>query len=272
MTLPAGIASASYYLIAKADGDGAVSQTNETNNTVARSIQIGGDLTVAGFTVPSRGGAGVALSVTDTTKNQGSGSVPASVTKVYLSTNASYDGADTMLGQRDVPDLPSGASSTAAMTVTIPPNIAAGTYYVIARADADASVVEASESNNTLARAVLIGSDLVASVPTAALKAAAGSSVAFTDTVTNTGGGPSTPSVTRFFLSSNVSLDANDVMLGAGRDVPGLAVGASNTGSTTLPIPAGAAAGLCTLSRRPTATTRSARLPNPTTSPAGRSL
>lgn len=244
LTLPTDITSASYFLIAKADGNGAVSETNETNNTVTRSIQIGGDLTIAALTVPSRGGGGLPLSVTETTKNQGSGPVPASVTKLYLSTNSSYDSADTMLGQRDVPDLPSGASSTATTTVTIAANIAAGTYYVIARADADASVVEATESNNTLARAVLIGSDLVASVPTTTLRVAAGSSVVLTDTVTNTGGGPSTPSITRFYLSSNSSLDANDVLLEGGRDVASLPVGASNTGSTTVLIPAGAAAGL----------------------------
>jgi subtilase family serine protease len=227
------------------DADGTAPETSETNNTNYRQILIGGDLVVSSFTVPVKGGPGSALTISDTTTNQGAGAIGSSLTKFYLSTNGSYDSADTLLRSRAVPDLAGGATSTASTTVIIPSNATAGTYNVIARADADAGTAETNELNNNAARSVTIGSDLVVGVPsTTAIKAAAGSSLDFSETVTNQGGGSSTPSVTRYYLSSNSTLSADDMLLEGGRAVPGLAAGGSSTGSTSLLLPAGVAAGL----------------------------
>jgi subtilase family serine protease len=244
VTLPSTTSPASYFLIAKADGAGTVPETTETNNTFARAIQIGGDLTVSVFTAPAKGGAGLSMTVTDTTTNPGAGPVGSSVTKFYFSTNSSFDAADVLLGSRDVPTLGAGASSTLNTTILIPSNAAVGTSYVIARADGDGTVVETNESNNTIARSVYIGSDLIVSEPSAMIKAGVGSSIDVTDTVTNQGGGASGPSTTRYYLSTNTSLSVDDVLLGGGRDVPGLAPGAVNTGSTTVWLPAGGAPGV----------------------------
>ncbi len=245
LTLPNPLATGTYYIIAKADADQTALETSETNNTNYRQILIGGDLVVSSFTVPVKGGPGSALTISDTTTNQGAGAIGPSVTKFYLSTNGSYDSADTLLGSRAVPDLAGGATSTASITVIIPSNATAGTYYLIARADGDAGIAETNELNNNAARSVTIGSDLVVSVPsTTAIKAAAGSSLEISETVINQGAGSSTPSVTRYYLSSNSTLSADDVLLEGGRAVPGLAAGGSSTGSTSLLLPAGLAAGL----------------------------
>ena len=240
VTLPSNTSPASYFLIAQADGAGTVPETSETNNTFARAIQIGGDLTVSVLTAPAKGGAGLSMIVTDTTTNPGAGPVGSSVTKFYFSTNSSFDAADVLLGSRDVPALGAGASSTLNTTILIPSNAAVGTSYVIARADGDGTVVETNESNNTLARSVYVGSDLIVSEPSATIKAGVGSSIDVSDTVTNQGGGASGPSTTRYYLSTNTSLSVDDVLLGGGRDVPGLAPGAVSTGSTTVWLPAGA--------------------------------
>jgi subtilase family serine protease len=40
LTIPAGTAPGTYYLIAQVDADSAVAETQEGNNTNARSIQI----------------------------------------------------------------------------------------------------------------------------------------------------------------------------------------------------------------------------------------
>jgi subtilase family serine protease len=40
LTIPAGTAAGSYYLIAKADGDTLVPETNETNNTRVSLISV----------------------------------------------------------------------------------------------------------------------------------------------------------------------------------------------------------------------------------------
>ena len=58
---------------------------------------------MSALTVPATGGAGLPITVTDTTKNQGSGStVIASTTSFYLSTNSTYSAGDVFLGSRAV--------------------------------------------------------------------------------------------------------------------------------------------------------------------------
>ncbi len=244
VTLPTGLAAATYYLIAYADGDKTVSETSESNNTLQRVIQIGGDLIVAALTVPTKGGAGLPFTVSETTTNQGAAPVSASVTRFYLSVNASFDSSDTLFGSRDVSGLAAGASSAVSTTVTIPSTVASGTYFVIAKADADGGVVETSEANNTSLRTVSIGSDLLITVPSGTLKAAAGLSLVFSDTVTNQGGGASIPTTTRYYLSTNTTLSVDDVLLGGGREVPGLAAGGTSAGSTAVWLPASAASGV----------------------------
>src|SRR5690606_29597038 len=97
-----------YYLIGKADGDDGITETNEFNNTVVRSVKIGGDLVVSAFTAPSVAGAGLSIPVTDTTRNQGTATTEASVTRFYLSGNTTVDAADALLGERAVPSLAAG--------------------------------------------------------------------------------------------------------------------------------------------------------------------
>jgi subtilase family serine protease len=243
VTIPAGTAPGAYYIIARADADNSVTETNETNNVLWRLIQIGGDLVVSAFTVPTKGGAGLTITVTDTTTNQGSGALPATVTKIYFSSNVTYEAADTLLGSRPVPQLAAGASSSGSTSVTIPAGVGTGTYFVLARTDADAAAVETQEANNVLARGIQIGSDIWVTTMTVPLKAAAGSSIVVTETTVNQGGGTSTPSVTRFYLSADGSIGAGDTLLEGSRTVPGLAPGAASTASTTVLIPEGAAPG-----------------------------
>jgi subtilase family serine protease len=186
----------------------------------------------------------MSVMVNETTTNQGSSSVGPTVTKFYLSANASYDATDTLIGSRDVPALAGGAASSVATALVVPTNVAAASYWVIARADADAGVAETNETNNTLGQGIAIGGDLVIGVPTGSLKGAASLSLDFTDTVTNQGGGPSAASTTRYYLSTNTTLSADDVLLGGGRDVAGLTPGGVSTGSTTIWLPASASPGV----------------------------
>ena len=79
----------------------------------------------------------------------------------------SFDGclittADRLLGTRYVASLASGACSTAATAVTIPSNLAVGTYYAGGIADYSGVQYESDETNNTLAgnQLTLGGADL----------------------------------------------------------------------------------------------------------------
>jgi subtilase family serine protease len=89
------------------------------------------------------------VSVTDTTRNLGSGTSPATTTHYYLSPNNSYSSGDILLGSRTVGTLAGGASSTGGATLTIPAGTAPGSYYIIAYADGGSAVNELKETNNT---------------------------------------------------------------------------------------------------------------------------
>jgi subtilase family serine protease len=242
LTLPA-VATGTYYVIARADDDNVVAESKETNNTLAKTFAIGSNLAVTALTAPALAGAGAPLTVNDTTSNQGGGSVGSTTTKFYLSANTILDGADALLGSRAVPALAAGAASAGSTTVMIPSTVATGNYYLIARADADDTVDETLETDNTTTFAVKIGSDL--SIPAIALptRAAAGAAIVVSDTTTNQGGGDAPPSVTAFYLSTSSTGSTGDLLLDGSRAVPLLAAGTSSVGSTTVTIPAGTASG-----------------------------
>ncbi len=244
LALPSGLSSGTYYIFAKADGDGTVFESSDANNTLARAISIGPDLTVSSLVVPATVAPGALVSVTDTVRNQGGGVAGATTTRFYLSTNISLDAGDTVLdGSRSVPPLAAGASSTGSASVAIPADLGVGTYYVIAKADADGAVAESSEANNTMARSVQSGADLVVSSLTVPSTVGAGTTIVVTDTTKNQGSAPAGISTTRFYLSTNLALDDADTLLGGGRPVAALGPGASSGGTTSLTIPAGLAVG-----------------------------
>jgi len=242
LTLPSGLAVGIYYILAKADGDGAVGESDEANNVASQAIRIGPDLLVSALSAPNPSAAGQTITVSDTTKNQGGGPAGASTTRLYFSTDWAFDAGDTFLGSRPVPALAGGASSSGTTSVTIPAGTAVGTYYIIARADADAAVTETSETNNITFAAIQLGPDLTVSAFSTPASAGAGATISVSDTTKNQGSSGSATSTTRFYLSSNSVVDAGDVALG-GRAIPALAAGATSSGSTSVTIPAGTAAG-----------------------------
>jgi subtilase family serine protease len=239
ITIPSDTPTGLRYIIAKADADNAVIETKETNNSLGHSIQIGPDLIVPAFTAPTKSGAGQTITVSETTVNQGGGLAVATATKFYLSNNAAYDVGDTLLGGRATPDLSPGASSTMSTALLIPATTAAGSYYIVARADGDTAVTETQEGNNTTARSVQVGADLVVSTVGAPPKGAAGASIVVTETTLNQGGGAAPATTTRFYLSSDGTLDGADAPLAGSHTAPDLPAGASSAGSTSVLIPAG---------------------------------
>jgi len=244
LLIPPPTPTGSYYLFAKADADNAESETQESNNVAVRTLQVGGDLVVSGVTVPSSVGAGSTIVVTDTTANQGSGTLAASVTRFYLSRYAVLDASATPLsGGRAVPQLAAGAASTGSTMLVIPSTVVTGSYYFIANADADNEIVESQEANNTAPRLISVGGDLVVSAVTVPSGAGPGSTIVVSDTTANQRAGAVAASTTRFYLSANGVLDASDTLLTGSRTVPELAGGAASAGATTVIIPSTIAAG-----------------------------
>ena len=92
--IPSGTATGRHYVIARADDEDVLFETNENNNTRSRSVQVGPDLDVSAFTAPSAVAAGATISVTDTVTNAGAAGAPATAATFYLSTNSSLGAGD----------------------------------------------------------------------------------------------------------------------------------------------------------------------------------
>jgi subtilase family serine protease len=242
LQLPDTLAPGTYYVLARADGEGLVTETNEGNNQRVDPVAVGTDLVVSAFTIPTTSGAGSTISVSDTTRNQGGASAPASATSFYLSLNTVFDGTDVLLGTRSVPALGANAASTAATSLVLPATMNPGTYYVLARADGEGLVAETNEGNNQRSDAIAIGPDLLVSALTVPATTGVGSTISVSDTTRNQGGGSAPASSTSFYLSANAVFDVADVLLGA-RPVPALAAGASDTAATSLALPSTTAPG-----------------------------
>jgi subtilase family serine protease len=243
VTIPGSTTPGTYRIFAKADGPAVVPESSENNNTRTDTIAIGPDLEVASMTAPATVGAGVAFSVSDTMSNGGGGGSTGSTTRFYLSPDSSFDATDTPLQSHAVDPLGPGASQTVATMVTVPAGTVGGQYYLIAVADANNVVAEASEINNTRLRIIRVGGDLRVSDIEGPARAAVGSTISITDTTANVGLSGAGASRTAFYLSSNSLLDASDTPLGAWRTVGPLGASALSTGSTLVTLPAIATAG-----------------------------
>ena len=239
VTIPSTVAAGTYFVLASADADGVVPETNENNNTKSGPIvRVGPDLVVS-LAVPASAGPGDTISVTDKTTDQGAGAVTVpTTTTFYLSVNGVFDSSDAVIGSRAVAPIAAGGSDTATTAVTLPTGLAPGTYYLFALADSSKAVPEWNESNNaSAAQGIRIGPDLVITALTGPSAAAPGSNVALNDTTMNQGGAVAGSSETRFYLSTNFTLDSADILIGS-RSVSPLAAGASESASTTVTIPA----------------------------------
>jgi subtilase family serine protease len=243
LVLPAGLAVGAYSILLVADADANVDETSEKNNSYTLTVRIGPDLNVSTLTTPAFGAPGANLTITDTTRNLTATAAPASVTQYFLSTNTSVDAGDLYLGSRDVAAIPGGQSSSGSVTLPLPANVEPDTWYIVAKADGPGTIDEVSESNNSLARSIGIGPDLLVVSLTAPVSAAPGQAIGISETTRNQGAAPAEASVTRYFLSQNSSLDASDTLLDS-RQVPALAAGTgSASGTVTLLLPAGLAPG-----------------------------
>jgi subtilisin family serine protease/subtilase family serine protease len=244
LLIPAHMAPGTYWVIGLADWNSAVVETAETNNDRADGpLRIGGDLVVASMSGPATVTVNSPITVTDSTRNQGLAPVPESRTAFYLSANNTYDATDTLLGDRLVGALGPSGSHSASTVLSLPPGTGAGSYFVIAVADANGAVIESLENNNTRATGVIrVGPDFIVTALTAPSSAVAGTSISASDTTKNQGVDSVPASVTSFYLSSNSTFDEADQFL-ASRGVSPLGPGLSEAGSVMLAIPVSTPAG-----------------------------
>lgn len=159
LTVPATVVHGLYHVIACADFNNTVTESNEANNCRASAglvtIQVPDYIETVVSNPPASRARGTTFSVNETTKNKGNlATTVNSLTRYYLSADSTLDAGDRLLGgSRTVGPLAAGATSAGAKTLTVPASMPVGSYHVLACADYSNVISEDSETNNCKASA-----------------------------------------------------------------------------------------------------------------------
>ena len=229
VTLPGNLAPGTYYLAALADSGGVIGESNETNNAWSK-VQITvssvtGLPDLYGFlrTQPATVVAGGNLAIDATIVNQGSNFAAASTTGYYLSTDQTITTSDILLSAQSTAALAPYLGGTywqdQAFSVTLPGNLAPGTYYLGALADSGGVIGESSETNNAWSKVqitVTAGQpDLYGFLRTQPTTVTAGDSLAIDAIIVNQGNGGAAASTTGYYLSTDQDITTSDTLLSA---------------------------------------------------------
>lgn len=253
VTIPATMASGTYYLGAIVDFYDVLAETNEGNNRLFLSalpvltnvdLRLDACTTTALTTAP-----GGSFLVSSTVSNQGAVSTETWRNGVYRSSNTIFgDADDVLIGQSIVPALAAGASTTGNIPATMPSSTTLGSYYLFCKADPLSALLETEEGNNNSSTgiAISVGAasvDLTLPVLTPSKTLLSiGDSFTISDTVQNVGTLSTTTASSRssftirYYLSSDSTISAADRLLGS-RSVLPLLAGASSAANTTVKIP-----------------------------------
>jgi len=152
VTLPSNLAPGTWYIGGLADYFGQVAETNEGDNN-ANYVTItvpGPNLTEYVRTFSNTQVLpGTNFSIQATTYNSGTAQAPSSTARIYLSQDTIFNDADTLLVSHVSPAVnPGGDGSSQDFVVTIPGNLAPGTWYIGGVADYFGQVRELNEGDN----------------------------------------------------------------------------------------------------------------------------
>ena len=210
-------------------------------------VNAGADLVMIALDSPAAGGSvdtGGSISIDDTVANQGDLG-----TTSEFGINVNYYLGDTLIGIRTIDYLGPGSTDAESSTFPVPATLPPGEYQLSATVDLNNFQPERNKTNNTMTAGmvtVVRDVDLVpTSLGTTATSVTAGAELTLTDTVTNVGDSPtSAPNGIRvnYYLSRDRAITAATLI--GGRNISGIAAGASSTASTTVSIPATLAPGI----------------------------
>ncbi|WP_201985264.1 CARDB domain-containing protein [Hymenobacter rubidus] len=220
--VPAGTAPGTYYILFVADYQNQVSESNETNNVSAVSITVsppGVDLVIQQEQLyPSSTVAGNSLQVNCTIFNQGNITAGSSTVGFYLSTNTTFDAADVLLSTVTGGTLTANLGSYRSAYPIVPLGTAAGNYYVLFVADPANAVTESVETNNVRSLPLtVVGATIDLTVQSAYLtptSVAPGGVTSASCYLYNQGNALASNATIGYYLSTNLTLDASDVLLG----------------------------------------------------------
>ncbi len=224
LTIPAATKAGSYYVLFAADYQNTVVETNEQNNVSAVALTIEDpyvDLLAYSLSAsPYSVVTGSNVQLYGYVYNQGNTTSAATSVGFYLSSNASFDGNDVLLGNSTLSSISATAYNnytTVTTNVAVPTGTAVGTYYVLMVADNKNSIAEKNEQNNvtyTTLSVVQPSVDLyISGADLSRYSVAAGSNFTSSFYIVNQGNTSASTSNAQVYLSSNSTFDSNDVLL-----------------------------------------------------------
>ncbi len=230
------LSGGTYYLLACADEDDYLWESNENNNLVYKTISVTppaqADLVINGLNVGS-GVPGSYLNFSYTVKNQGKAGADYSYTAFYLSRDQVLDASDTYLDYDYVSPLSAGVTQTETASVYLDSYLTGGTYYLFAAADDWNYVSESNANNNVFYRAFTIGTPDLSVSSINVSSGTPGSYLNFSYSLKNQGGAAAGYNYTAFYLSKDNKLDNADTYLGYD-DVAALGAGATRSESASV--------------------------------------
>jgi subtilase family serine protease len=153
VTVPAGtVVPASYRVIAVADALEQQAELDESNNVMVSAplplTAYRPEIVITALGTPVVVQAGRPMVISHTVRNAGPAAAGPFVIRFFLSADDTPDGSDVLVGTRSLGGLGAGVSSPASLSVTVPATIAAGTYRIVAVADAAGQQAELDETND----------------------------------------------------------------------------------------------------------------------------
>ncbi|SHI69889.1 Por secretion system C-terminal sorting domain-containing protein [Hymenobacter daecheongensis DSM 21074] len=176
------------------------------------------DLTIQGASVtPISAVPGTSLSLYSSIYNLSGTTATSSTIGYYLSTDATLDATDVLLGSSVGSSLQVGSYSSRNSYVTLPATTTSGAYYVLFAADYQNAVSESNETNNVSSvylNVVPPTVDLIIQQPAVSpSNTAPGNVLNLSCGILNQGNATASNSSVGFYLSTNTTLDASDQLL-----------------------------------------------------------
>ncbi|WP_035567849.1 CARDB domain-containing protein [Hymenobacter sp. IS2118] len=236
LTVPTGTAVGTYYVLFAADHLNQIAETSETNNLSSVALQVlapGIDLIFPQAPSFSNNTAsGNILYTSYYLQNLGNVTAPSSAVAIYLSTNQVLDAGDVLLLTS-----PGGPVSPQQYyerydAPVVPAGTAPGNYYVLFVLDPQNVVAETNENNNLMAQPLrVVASEVDLTIRQANVNSQAsvpGSIVYVNCFVQNQGNALAASSTVGYYLSTNPTWEATDLLLSTISGGP-LAAGQSNS-------------------------------------------
>lgn len=230
ISVPQGTSTGNYFLLAIADAENLIDEQNESNNLLAKQIQV--EYCEPGLIVENiklldpeyefqelgRPGvlAGNQLKVSFKVKNLWD--IPIDfTTKIYISDNNSYEPTDIALKTIGNMSLGANSATNTIQTITIPAELAPGNYYLLFRAfekwlPEDNLRIKVASTNFEVLK---LPDYHISGTPEFHISFYPGEDVSFHFSISNTSNSSAPATTVKYYFSPDSEWDPNDVLLSA---------------------------------------------------------